>query len=144
MSGAAGAAGAFSGMSVTRLSVVRTMAETLALFSMAIAFAAESMLGWIVIRAVLRRTDPELRPRPEFKFGSLLIILVAVGAERCPAGPWLEQEGCGDLHRRVHADIESLDHFASRADYAAAFSLLEGLVGGCQRIAVALVGPVAR
>ena len=67
-----------------------------------------------------------------------------VGAERCPAGPWLEQEGCGDLHRRVHADIESLDHFASRADYAAAFSLLEGLVGGCQRIAVALVGPVAR
>ena len=36
MSGAAGAAGAFSGMSVTRLSVVRTMAETLALFSMAL------------------------------------------------------------------------------------------------------------
>jgi hypothetical protein len=67
-----------------------------------------------------------------------------LGAERCPAGPWLEQEGCGDLHRRVHGDIGSLDYFASRADYAAAFPLLEGLVGRCQRIAVALVRPVAR
>ncbi len=48
------------------------------LASMGIAFALESVAGWVVIRAVLARTDPELRPKPEFKFGSLLIILIAV------------------------------------------------------------------
>lgn len=48
------------------------------LVSMAIAFALESLAGWWVIRAVLRRTDPDLDPKPEFKFGSLAIILVAV------------------------------------------------------------------
>lgn len=48
------------------------------LASMGIAFALESVAGWVVIRAVLARTDPDLNPKPEFKFGSLLIILIAV------------------------------------------------------------------
>ncbi|MBX3093846.1 MAG: hypothetical protein KF680_04790 [Cryobacterium sp.] len=48
------------------------------LLSMAIAFTIETLLGWVVIRAVLRRTDPDLDPKAEFKWGSLLIILVAV------------------------------------------------------------------
>ncbi len=52
------------------------------LVSMGIAFVAESVLGWVVIRAVLAKTDPDLRPRPEFKFGSLVIILVAVVLSR--------------------------------------------------------------
>lgn len=52
------------------------------LASMAIAFALEGVAGWFVIRAVLAKTDPELHPKPEFKFGSLLIILVAVVLSR--------------------------------------------------------------
>jgi hypothetical protein len=52
------------------------------LASMAIAFLAESVLGWVVIRAVLARTDPDLKPVPEFKFGSLVIIVVAVVLSR--------------------------------------------------------------
>lgn len=48
------------------------------LLSMALAFFIETWLGWVVIRAVLRRTDPDLQPKPEFKWGSLLIVLVAV------------------------------------------------------------------
>ncbi len=48
------------------------------LLSMGAAFVIEGVLGWVVIRAVLRRTDPELKPVPEFKFGSLVIILIAV------------------------------------------------------------------
>lgn len=52
------------------------------LLSLAIAFAVETLLGWAVIRAVLKRTDPDLDPKPEFKWGSLLIILVAVVLSR--------------------------------------------------------------
>jgi MFS family permease len=52
------------------------------LVSMGIAFVAESVLGWVIIRAVLAKTDPDLRPRPEFKFGSLVIVLVAVVLSR--------------------------------------------------------------
>lgn len=48
------------------------------LMSMALAFVIETLLGWVVIRAVLRRTDPGLDPKPEFKWGSLVLILVAV------------------------------------------------------------------
>lgn len=48
------------------------------LLSMGIAFALESAAGWWLIRAVLRKTDPDLDPKPEFKFGSLAIILIAV------------------------------------------------------------------
>lgn len=48
------------------------------LLSMALAFTIETLLGWVVIRAVLHRTDPDLDPKPEFKWGSLLIVLVAV------------------------------------------------------------------
>ncbi len=48
------------------------------LASMGIAFALESVAGWIVIRSVLAKTDPDLKPKPEFKFGSLLIVLIAV------------------------------------------------------------------
>lgn len=48
------------------------------LASMGVAFAVESVAGWVVIRAVLATTDPDLHPKPEFKFGSLLIILCAV------------------------------------------------------------------
>lgn len=48
------------------------------LVSVGIAFAIESVAGWWVIRTVLRKTDPDLDPKPEFKFGSLVIILVAV------------------------------------------------------------------
>lgn len=48
------------------------------LLSMALAFAIETLLGWVVIRAVLKRTDPGLDPKPQLKWGSLLIVLVAV------------------------------------------------------------------
>lgn len=52
------------------------------LLSMGIAFTLESVAGWFVIRAVLAKTDPELNPKPEFKFGSLLIVLIAVVLSR--------------------------------------------------------------
>jgi hypothetical protein len=52
------------------------------LVSMGIAFALESVVGWIVIRSVLAKTDPDLDPKPEFKFGSLLIVLIAVIVSR--------------------------------------------------------------
>lgn len=52
------------------------------LVSMGIAFAVESVAGWFVIRSVLARTDPDLDPKPEFKFGSLIIVLLAVVVSR--------------------------------------------------------------
>lgn len=50
--------------------------------SMGAAFVIEGVLGWVVIRAVLRKTNPELNPVPEFKFGSLVIIVIAVVLSR--------------------------------------------------------------
>lgn len=52
------------------------------LASMGAAFVIEGVLGWIVIRAVLRKTNPGLNPVPEFKFGSLVVILIAVVLSR--------------------------------------------------------------
>jgi hypothetical protein len=52
------------------------------LASLGIAFVLESVVGWMVIRAVLSKTDPDLDPKPEFKFGSLLIVLIAVIVSR--------------------------------------------------------------
>ncbi len=49
-------------------------------------------------------------------------------AQACPATRWL-QGTAGERHLRLHADVESLDFFLSRAEYAAVFPLLEGLLG---------------
>ncbi|MCC6375901.1 MAG: hypothetical protein IT191_02660 [Microbacteriaceae bacterium] len=46
--------------------------------SIVLALVIEDVLGWVVIRRVLKHVDPELEPRPEFKFGFLLVVIAAV------------------------------------------------------------------
>lgn len=52
------------------------------LASMALAFVIEGVLGWVVVMRVLRRTDPELRPTIRFRFGSLVVVALAVLVSR--------------------------------------------------------------
>lgn len=52
------------------------------LASVAIAFLVESVLGWWLIRRVLKKVEPELRPTLQFRAGSLVIVLIAVIVSR--------------------------------------------------------------
>ena len=53
------------------------------------------------------------------------------GAAACEAARWIDAEaGAGPAHSALHGDAESLAFFLSRAEYAAVFPILEGLLGG--------------
>ncbi|MEO7122771.1 MAG: hypothetical protein ABI400_06565 [Lacisediminihabitans sp.] len=52
------------------------------LASVAIAFVLQNLLGWWLIRRMLRRSDPELKSNVEFKAGSLVILAIAVVVSR--------------------------------------------------------------
>lgn len=52
------------------------------LVSVAIAFVLQSLLGWWLIKRLLRRSDPGLKPRVRFRFGSLIVLALAVLVSR--------------------------------------------------------------
>jgi hypothetical protein len=52
------------------------------LASVAIAFVIQNILGWWLVRRALRITDPDLAPHVRFRFGSLVILLLAVLVSR--------------------------------------------------------------
>jgi hypothetical protein len=57
------------------------------------------------------------------------------GAAACQAARWLDAgTGAGRAHSALHGDAESLAFFLSRAEYAAVFPILEGLLGRFHRM----------
>ena len=61
------------------------------------------------------------------------------GAAACQAARWIDAEaGAGPAHSALHGDAESLAFFLSRAEYAAVFPILEGLLGRFHRMLLSL------
>ena len=61
------------------------------------------------------------------------------GAAACEAARWIDAEaGAGPAHSALHGDAESLAFFLSRAEYAAVFPILEGLLGRFHRMLLSL------
>ena len=52
------------------------------LVSLVIAFVIENLIGWAVVAAYIRRRHPELAPKINFKWGSLIIVALAVVVSR--------------------------------------------------------------
>ena len=63
--------------------------------------------------------------------------LASAGADACPAARSLVAAGAGVSHAGLHGDAESLAFFLSRAEHAAAFPILEGLLGRFHRLLLA-------
>ena len=52
------------------------------LFTVFGAFVVYNLLGWMLVKAILRRIEPSANPRVQFRWGSIVVLIVAVLVSR--------------------------------------------------------------